>query len=524
MIPPAPGSQVLVVDDAEGSRHVYSSWLRRAGHVVFEAASGGEALELIAAHRLDLVVLDIHLPDMTGFEVCDHIKEGRATSSIPVLHVSATATGAADRINALNRGADGYLIEPIEREELVATASSLLRYHDARRTSERLATRLERLHQSTLLMNAASTPTELAQFAASGLASLFGVPAAVFIAREGNGRFGTDAPNQLEPRAQECAAGLVLELARAAEAGETLDLSRVADLPPELVSGPQLAAPIATPHGELVGAVLLRNEHGLTADELLLDHFGQALAVALENQRLYAIEHRIALTLQRAMLPQVIPRPEQVEIAVRYHAVSDTVEIGGDFYEVIQLDEHRTMLAVGDVVGHSLQAATVMAELRYSLRAFAAVGLDGAEILGRLADVLTESDPGYTATVCIAEIDARACTVQVTNAGHVPPILRREDGCSFVTDHGPLLGLRGLPGPPTISLPFPPGATIVMTTDGLIERRGEDLQLGLDRLRDALLAPSGPLEDLCERLIRDVGAGGDTLDDIAIVAARRVAP
>jgi Stage II sporulation protein E (SpoIIE) len=139
------------------------------------------------------------------------------------------------------------------------------------------------------------------------------------------------------------------------------------------------ASPLTTPRGELVGAVVLLSDPSGFDDDLM-DHLCQAVAVAFENQRLYAVEHQIALTLQQAMLPQSLPQPSYLDMAVRYQAASDTVEIGGDFYEAIELDD-RVLLAIGDVAGHSLRAATVMAELRHSLRAFTTLGLRPAEII-----------------------------------------------------------------------------------------------------------------------------------------------
>src|SRR5206468_1726454 len=113
-----------------------------------EATTGTEAIDLLTRLRFDVVLLDVNLPDMSGFDVCAHIKSTRRTAAIPVLHVSATATGADDRSTGLMRGADGYLVEPIERDELLATVLALLRYHEARRAAERLAARLEQLHQA----------------------------------------------------------------------------------------------------------------------------------------------------------------------------------------------------------------------------------------------------------------------------------------------------------------------------------------------------------------------------------------
>ncbi|HTZ45381.1 MAG TPA: fused response regulator/phosphatase [Jatrophihabitans sp.] len=513
-VPTTPAT-VLVVDDAPGSRLVFTKWLGRAGYRVLEATTGEQALDLLSRVKTDLVVLDVNLPDMSGLDVCDQIKGSRATASIPVLHVSATATAPDDRSQALNRGADGYLIEPIERDELLATVTSLLRYHEARRVAERLASRLERLHQATLLMSASPTVTELMQFACTGLASVFGSAVAVLLIRDGAGRVAVGSPNLLDPEFGECTAEQVRAAAAAVRSGSVADPSAFG-VP---LAGPAHGSVVATPQGEPVGVLLLAAP-GSPEDDLMLDHFAQAAAVTLENQRLYAVEHKIALTLQRAMLPASVPQPEHVEIAVQYQAVGDSVEIGGDFYEAIALDDEVTLVAVGDVVGHSLRAATVMAELRHSLRAFASVRMPAEEIMGRLNAILLESHPGLTATLCIAEIH-RSGELRVVNAGHILPLLRDHRGTSYVAGHGPLLGLRTSKPVPVVTETFGPGSVLVLVTDGLLERRYEDLEIGLDRLRATVAgdAAADPAE-LCERILAEVGAGEDTFDDIAIVVAR----
>jgi Stage II sporulation protein E (SpoIIE) len=233
----------------------------------------------------------------------------------------------------------------------------------------------------------------------------------------------TGIPDELEARVRACEPATVTALAGAARAGKPLHLSR---LDPALGShypSESWSSAIATPRGELVGAVVLLGHPPGSDDALMLDHFSQAVAVALENQRLYAVEHQIALTLQHAMFPQSVPQPASLDVAVCYRAASDTVEIGGDFYEVMVLDDHTTLLAIGDVAGHSLRAATVMAELRYSLRAFAMLGLEASDTIHRLNVVISDRHPDLTATMCIAEIDSDAREMRITNAGHIWPFL-----------------------------------------------------------------------------------------------------
>src|SRR5580698_5310581 len=131
---------VLVADDSEAKRYLLASWLRGGGHRVVEAATGREALDRLGG--IDLVVLDVRLPDLSGIEVCGRIKSDPATAAIPVIQVSAVAVAVADRALGLNEGADAYLAEPFQAEEFLATVTATLRYSRARRRAERTAARL----------------------------------------------------------------------------------------------------------------------------------------------------------------------------------------------------------------------------------------------------------------------------------------------------------------------------------------------------------------------------------------------
>jgi serine phosphatase RsbU (regulator of sigma subunit)/CheY-like chemotaxis protein len=512
---------VLLVDDSEATRFLYSNWLRRAGYLVYEAATGKEAQELLTRVRFDVALLDVNLPDMTGYDVCAHIKSTRSTAALPVLHVSATATRPEDRSTGLRGGADGYLVEPVEREELLATVIALTRYHDARRASDLLAARLEQLHQTTLLVNASANVTDLIRFAATGAAAIFGTPASIMAVRDGAGWMATARPDGAEPSLHRCSRSRIEALGAAAQAREPIDVSALADAFPGEGRRDIDACAITTPRGERIGLIALLRDRIESGDELILDHFSQALAVAVENQRLYSVEHRIALTLQHAMLPQSLPRPPYLDLAVRYQASSDTIEIGGDFYEVIELDESTTLLAIGDVVGHSLRAATVMAELRYTLRAFAGLGMRAGELLSRLSANLASSHPDLHATVCVAEVDRAADEIRITNAGHIPPFVLNEDGGHFVEEHGPMLAFGVGAHSPTVTLPFHPGDLVVLATDGLLERRDESIDTGLERLRNAVLRGTSDAAQLCDRVLDEVGPGEAAFDDIAMVVAIR---
>ena len=163
----APG-MLLLVDDDEAKRYVLSTWLRRAGHTVMEVGTGREALAVAAT--ADLVLLDVNLPDMSGFDVCRQIKTDPRTAAIPVIQVSATAVEVADRAHGLTQGADAYLVEPTEPEELLATVTAVLRYYRARTRAERTAAMLAALASTTLDINAAETFDGLAAVAAADAA------------------------------------------------------------------------------------------------------------------------------------------------------------------------------------------------------------------------------------------------------------------------------------------------------------------------------------------------------------------
>jgi len=120
---------VLLVDDTPSKRYVLARWLRRGGYQVVEAATGAEALARFREGGVGLVILDVSLPDRTGFEVCEEMKADPVHGTTPVIHVSAAATDAVDRTQGLERGADAYLVEPIDPAELLATISAVLRYY-----------------------------------------------------------------------------------------------------------------------------------------------------------------------------------------------------------------------------------------------------------------------------------------------------------------------------------------------------------------------------------------------------------
>ena len=201
---------------------------------------------------------------------------------------------------------------------------------------------------------------------------------------------------------------------------------------------------------------------------------------------------------------------------MRYLPAATTAEIGGDFYEAVHTPQ-GLLLAVGDVVGHSLRAAMVMGELRHALRAYAAQDHRPHELLHHLDHLLSLHNPGWTATMCIVLVETGNTRLQVANAGHLPPLLTGTGGSRYLTEHGPLLGLN-LPHPEAVTHSVAPGDLLLMVTDGLIETRDTDLGDRLEALRTATdNGPSG-LEALADVLLQTFGQ--DPEDDIIVFATR----
>ncbi|MFD9401412.1 PP2C family protein-serine/threonine phosphatase [Streptomyces sp. NPDC060011] len=235
----------------------------------------------------------------------------------------------------------------------------------------------------------------------------------------------------------------------------------------------------------------------------------------------YGQEHELALALQRTFLPATLPQTPGVELAVRYLPAATTTEIGGDFYEAVTTQQ-GLLLAVGDIVGHSLQAAMVMGEIRHALRAYAAQDHLPHVLLEHLDRLLRLHQPGWTATVCIVLVDPGNARVHIANAGHLPPLLMAQDGePRYLSEHGPLLGL-GLPQPKAVSHSVEPGSRLVMITDGLIETRVSDLRDRMELLRAAVADGAEEPEALCSELVDTFGTDAD--DDIIVFTARLSLP
>ncbi|MYV74882.1 SpoIIE family protein phosphatase [Streptomyces sp. SID1046] len=270
-------------------------------------------------------------------------------------------------------------------------------------------------------------------------------------------------------------------------------------------------------------------------------------AVCIDNARLYRREHERALILQRSLLPPGDPEAAGLDIACRYLPGNAATEVGGDWFDVIELPGHRTALVVGDVMGRGLRAAVAMGELRTAVRTLALLDLEPAEVLTALDEIARGlGAPGgsqqasraalhsrdadrsevYLATCVYAVYDpvTRRCTI--ANAGHMPPVLVEPPDEAGVPR--PALLLEVPPGMPLgvggepfeeVEVDLPEGALLALYTDGLVESRDHPLEEGLRGLRAALADPVRPLEDVCDHVLNTLDTRHGE-DDIALLMAR----
>jgi len=268
--------------------------------------------------------------------------------------------------------------------------------------------------------------------------------------------------------------------------------------------------------------VTAESERHYTQEDLeLAEAVAKRAAVSIDNSELHSQTMAASVQLQKAVLPQTLPVSEAWEVAHLY-SPSGRTEVGGDFYDVIELDGDRLVLFVGDVMGRGVDAAAAMAQTRAAVRAYAALDPDPAVVLTRLDQMYARYQGDQLVTLLYAVLDPVGGELLVANAGHPPPLVVRADGevIQLPFAEGAPLGVGGFERG-RISVPFATGDTVIAFTDGLIERRREDITDGQERLARAVPQLVG------RRLSRGLPHLVDTVsdpsrdDDVAVIAARR---
>jgi PAS domain S-box-containing protein len=275
--------------------------------------------------------------------------------------------------------------------------------------------------------------------------------------------------------------------------------------------------------GRTLGALtLVAAESGRHYDETdlgLAEDLARRAALAIDNSMLFRREHEAALMLQRSLLPASLPEVAGLEFAARYEPAAPGMEVGGDWYEVVETANGRVGVMIGDVAGRGIRAASIMGRVRPALRGFIADGHSADESIRRLDALIKESDRPELTTVFQLLYDPNTATAEYVRAGHPPALLRLPDGS--------VEELRGGGSPPVGILAdvefsvhradVPPGSMLLLYTDGLIERRGDDLNSALEKLKVRFAAGPDGAQACLEQLADEYGAD-QVPDDVAMLA------
>ncbi|MBX6388212.1 MAG: SpoIIE family protein phosphatase, partial [Frankia sp.] len=291
--------------------------------------------------------------------------------------------------------------------------------------------------------------------------------------------------------------------------------------------GAVLAVPLRV-HGETIGVLGLcrsASDPPFSLDEQsLVEDVVDRAAVALVHSRQYRQERETALTLQRSLLPRRMPTVPGVTFAWRYLPAGVGALVGGDWYDVLPLDDGRIALVIGDVMGRGIQAAATMGQLRATARAHAAAHLPAAAVFLQLDAAVSRLEQEQITTAAMAVLDPAARELRVTSAGHLPPLVVPAEGePRFVeVEPGPPLGaglagdVQPAPYAETI-VPFAPGSILLLYTDGLVEDRHRSADAGMATLRSVAAGAAGS-EELCDRALAALARGSGHDDDTALLA------
>jgi serine/threonine-protein kinase RsbW len=313
-----------------------------------------------------------------------------------------------------------------------------------------------------------------------------------------------DEPGTAQPDGRDPAAVAAVERAAATRA-------------PQLVPGVCAALPIRA-RGRLLG-VLGVADRGLEPNDLpFLADLADRAGLALENARLYEQERDVAQALQQSLLADLPPQDPRFAVATHYRPAIETLEVGGDWFDTFTIDTDRIGVVVGDVVGRGLTAASAMGQLRSAVRALAVAGLGPAEVILQLDAFVAQLEPARWATLAYAEVDLRSRGVRFACAGHPPPLaLAPDDAPRFLWEG------RSTPlfvGGPRVEaeVVLAAGTLLLLYTDGLVERREQTLDAGLDRLAAELDRRRGaPPAELVDALTDAMLVGEQHRDDVCVL-------
>jgi PAS domain S-box-containing protein len=476
-------ARILLVDDRRENRIALQAVLEPLAVDVVEAESGEQALREVLIQDFAVILLDVQMPGMDGIETAEMIKARERSRDVPIIFLTAAESDLAEVFAGYEAGAVDYLLKPFDP---LVLRSKVKVFADLDRHRRQLR------RSDELVRNAfAAAPSGMA------LCDLDGLALQVNPALERlSGR-----PTALLERApihdvlhERDRPALVERLAAAATLGD---------------GGEPWSAHVVgadgTPCPVTISVVAVRDVHGSS----------QQLLVQMADER----DRRIAATLQRALLPEQLPSVVGVSLAAHIAPGAGGTRVGGDWYDAIALPGGRLGIVVGDVAGHGVDAAARMGELRSVARAYALEGHGTVALVERMNGYHAALGADLMTTMVFAILEIDSGTLRFVNAGHPPPLIVEEDGTTRIIEGaGPPLGVMDTWRYEERVATLAPEMTAILYTDGLVERRGERLDTGLGRLRDAVAAGGSPEEMVAAALEATDAEAAD--DDVTLVVVR----
>jgi PAS domain S-box-containing protein len=410
----------------------------------------------------------------------------------------------------------GFITDVTERVRRQAEREALLREQAARAEAERVA---ELVGGLQALVDAALAHRTLDGILRELVAQVRGVldadAATIYLADESEDlSVGASAPGDIT--GGDAFADTV------ADAREAI----VAPSSPDAESGGLIGVPLRAEGevtGVLVACAMPPREFG-GEDLTLLRLAAERVGLAIAHARVYEREHRIAETLQRSLLPDHLPQLPGLDVAARYLPAASEAEVGGDWYDVIPIAGGAVGLVMGDVAGKGLAGASMVGRLRSALRAYVLEGHDGARVVEQLNRLLwTEAEEGQMATMLYVIVDPAASAVRWVNAGHPAPLMIADGEPRFLEGAGSVpLGVLPFPTYQEVTARMDPGSTLLLYTDGLVERPGENIDDGMAELAARVReAPEDP-DGLCDHLLAALVPAGGATDDVALLTLRNL--
>jgi anti-sigma regulatory factor (Ser/Thr protein kinase)/FixJ family two-component response regulator len=542
---PDEGREVVLIEDSREYAKAVRTMLDypegEGAFTVTHFLKLADALEYVPDCGACCLLLDLNLPDATGVEAVQALQGVAPHVPIVVL------TGLDDdqlALDALHAGAQDYLVKgradvdlitrsiryAMERARSERHRAELAREQTARAEAEAMAgtiARLERLTETALTnLSLAELLDELLGHICDLLDTdtaailmldderqVLEVKAARGLEGVAEARFTVPVGSGFAGRIVSERRSIVIDNVASAEVLSPILRQSVASL----LGVPLLADDriIGVMHVGTTGARQFTAEDTVVL-QLAADRAGRAI----ERARRFQHEHETAVTLQRSLLPDRLPDIPGLALAARYLPGAAGTEVGGDWYDVIPLADGRVGIAMGDVVGRGIPAASLMGQLRNGLRAYAIEGHAPAAVIERLDRLVQSLNPGRMATLLYMVLEPDGRNAVFANAGHLPPLVVDTDGRPRLLEGGRSVPLGVLPYASfeETGARLEPGSTLVLYTDGLVEERGISIEIRLDDLQRVATAPFQGPNELCERLLRDLLPEGPGVDDVAVLA------